>query len=156
MNPASYPPNNTEELQAVITFLGLLNVKYAKPDPNWLDKMPNTDGLIEIVDEEQCPLGKIEVQIKKIPDGATSFQCPLELLAYSERISLPFILVCVDVANKKAYFRHLHRAILPELRQDQQSFVIKFDSHVHAVSDETQYLRQWIEIIQDYNKRVAD
>ena len=156
MNPASYPANNTEELQAVIAFLGLLDVKHIKPSPNWLDKIPNTDGQVEIVDEKQQSLGKLEIQIKKIPDGETSFQCPVELIAYSERISLPFLLVCVDVGGKKAYFRHLHRPMMPELKPDQQSFVIKFDPKVHSVSVETQYLRQWTEIIQEYNRRVSD
>lgn len=156
MNPAPYPANNTEELQAVVTFLGLLDLKYVKPEANWLDKIPNTDGQIEIVDENQRPLGKLEVQIKKIPDGEMSFQCPLELIAYSQKISIPFLLVCVDVGNKKAYFRHLQNSIVPELKPDQQSFSIKFDPKVHLVSGETQYLRQWIEIVQEYNKRVSD
>jgi hypothetical protein len=156
MNPAPYPANNTEELQAVVTFLGLLDLKYVKPEANWLDKIPNTDGQIEIVDENQQPLGKLEIQIKKIPDGEMSFQCPLELIAYSQRISLPFLLVCVDVGNKKAYFRHLQNSIVPELKPNQQSFSIKFDTKVHLVSIETHYLRQWIEIVQEYNKRVSD
>ena len=155
MNPAPYPLTNTPELEAIVTLLGLLDLKYEKPDAKWLDKKPNTDGQIEIVDEKQKPLGKIEVQIRKFPDGDTTYQCPIELVAYSERISLPFILICVDVGNKIAYFRHLHR-MMPELKLDQQSFVIKFDQKVHSISPETQYRHQWLEIIQDYNKRIAD
>jgi hypothetical protein len=49
MTPAPYPANNTEELQAVITFLGLLDLKCIKPSPNWFDKIPNTDGHLSYV-----------------------------------------------------------------------------------------------------------
>jgi hypothetical protein len=156
MNPAAYPSRNTEEQEALRAFENLLDLKFTKPDLKRLDTRPNTDGTIEIVDEEQRPLGKIEVQVKKIPDGDTSYQCPIELIAYSERISLPFILVCVDVGNKKAYFRHLHLSMMPELKPNQQSFVVKFDPKVHSISSETQYRLQWLEIIQEYNKRISD
>ena len=157
MNPAAYPSKNTEELEALQTFENLLVVRFEKSDLKKLDTRPNTDGTIEIVDEEQLPLGKIEVQVRKIPDGGeTSYQCPIKLIAYSERISLPFILVCVDVGNKKAYFRHLHRSMMPELKPNQQSFVVKFDPKVHSISSETQYRLQWLEIIQEYNKRISD
>ena len=156
VNPAAYPSRNTEELEALRAFENLLDLKFTKPDLKRLDTRPNTDGTIELVDEEQRPLGKIEVQVRKIPDGETSYQCPIELIAYSERISLPFILVCVDVGNKRAYFRHLHRLMTPVLKPGQQSFVIKFIPKVHSVSGETQYRSQWLEIIQEYNKRISD
>ena len=156
MNPAAYPNRNTEEQEALRAFENLLDLKFTKPDLKRLDNRPNTDGTIEIVDDEQRPLGKIEVQVKKIPDGETSYQCPIELIAYSERISLPFVLVCVDVGNKKAYFRHLYRSMMPELKPNQQSFVVKFDPKVHSISSETQYRLQWLEIIQEYNRRITD
>ena len=140
MKPAAYSSRNTEELEAIFTFEKLLDLKFAKPDIKRLDTRPNTDGTIELVNEEQQPIGKIEVQVRKIPDGQTSYQCPVGLVAYSESISLPFVLICVDVGNNKAYFCHLHRW-MPELRTDQQSFVIKFAPNIHSISNETQYLR---------------
>jgi len=156
MKPAPYPNNYAEEIDAISTFDQLLNHKIVIPHLNRLDKIPNTDGHLDLLDEEKRPIGKIEVQVRKIPDGETSYQCPLELVAYSEKISSPFLLVCVDVGNKRAYFRHLQRGILPELKPEQQSFVIKFDPKVHLVSGETHYFRQWVELVQEYNKRVSD
>jgi hypothetical protein len=153
---ASYPANNTEELQAVITFLSLLDVARVKPQPNWLDKIPNTDGSVELVGEDQRSLGRLEIQVKKLPDGATSFQCPVALIDYSERSLLPLLLVCADVANKRAYFRHLHRAMMPELPPGQASFVIHFDPKVHSISTETQYVRQWTEILEERRQRISE
>jgi len=156
MKAAPYPSRNTEELEAISTLEKLLNQKYAKPDIKRLDTRPNTDGTIELVDEEQRPIGKIEVQVRKIPDGQTSYQCPLGLVAYSENISLPFVLICVDVENNQAYFCHLHRGMVPPLKPDQQTFAVRFDPKIHSISNETQYLRQWTEITREYIKRVSD
>jgi hypothetical protein len=61
----------------------------------------------------------------------------------------------VDVEGKKAFFRHLHR-FMPEVKPDQQTFTVRFDPKVHAVSTETKYFRQWRDLIEDYNKRLAD
>jgi hypothetical protein len=137
MNPAPYPNKNTEELEAISTLESLLDLNLVKPDIRCLDTTPNTDGTIELVDEGQRPLGRIQVQVKKIPSGQVSYQCPIELVAYSERITLPFMLICVDVANKRAYFYHLHRSMMPQLPAAQKSFVIKFDPKIHSISCET-------------------
>jgi hypothetical protein len=68
VNPSPYPANNSEEIRAVHTLLALLDVKHVKPDVKILDTTPNHDGYLEIVDEKQIPLGKLSVQIRKIPD----------------------------------------------------------------------------------------
>jgi hypothetical protein len=96
MKPAPYPSNVREEIEAINTFERLLDLKFVVPHLNRLDKIPNTDGHLEIIDEVKHPCGKLEVQVRKIPDGETSYQCPVELIAYSQTISLPFLLVCVD------------------------------------------------------------
>ena len=107
MEPAPYPPKNTEELKAVITFLNLIDVDRVKPDPGLLDRVPNHDGIVELVDDFQRPVGELKIQIKKIPKDALRFDCPIELVAYSQRVSSPFILICVDVDNQKAYWQHI-------------------------------------------------
>jgi hypothetical protein len=82
MKPAPYPPNTTEKLEAITTLEGLLDKRFVIPHLSKLDKVPNTDGHLEIVDQDRRPLGKLEVQVRKIPDGATSYSCPVELVAY--------------------------------------------------------------------------
>lgn len=153
---APYPANNTEEIQAVVTFLKLLDLKHVKPHLNWLDRVPNTDGQVELVGDDQKPLGKIEVQVKKLPRDAISFQCPVALIHYSEQSLLPLLLVCVDVDNNKAYFRHLQRALMPDLRPGQDTFVVHFDPKIHSISFETQYVRQWAEILEERRRRISE
>ena len=74
-------------MKAVICFLALLEVDRVKPDARFLDKTPNLDGSVELVDEQQRTVGELKVQIKKIPDGSLQFDCPIELVAYSTRVA---------------------------------------------------------------------
>src|ERR1035437_4808926 len=155
MEPSPYPGHTTEELEAINIFEGLIIRRSVVPHISRLDKIPNTDGHLEILDDQQRPLAKLEVQVKKIPDGDTSYSCPVELVAYSQRISLPFLLVCVDTTNRKAYFKHFHSR-MPEMKVGQQTFTIHFDPKVNAVSPDSQFVNQWLELSREYNNRVAD
>ena len=155
MEPSPYPGYTIKELEAINFFEGLIIRKSIIPHISRLDKIPNTDGHIEILDDQKRPVARLEIQIKKIPDGDTSFSCPVELIAYSERIGLPFLLVCVDIGNRKAYFKHLHSR-MPELKADQQTFTIHFDPAVNVVSPDSQFVNQWLELSKEYNNRVAD
>jgi len=155
MKPARYPPNTSAELEAIATLKNLLDSKHVIPHFRELDKIPNSDGCVELVDDERIPLGKLEVQIRKIPDGAVAYNCPIELVAYSETLSLPFLLICVDVTRKVAYFRHLHRA-MPELSSAQKTFTVRFANHIDAITPASNYVAQWFKLIDEYNHRVHD
>ncbi len=93
IRPAAYPQTDTPEVAAVATFEFLANHKNLKLDVWKRDKIPNIDGYIEIVDDLGYPVGKLEVQIKKLPDRELRMQCPLKLFAYSEKTGNP-ILIC--------------------------------------------------------------
>lgn len=153
MEPAPYPPNNTEELSAINTFEGLLDPRRLKAVLNSMDKVPNHDGTIELVDDEQRPIGELKVQIKKIPKGDKFFDCPVRLVAYSERISCPFLLVCVDVENRKAYWKQIS-ALMPGFVSDQKTFRVKFHPGVDEVGNGFSYFARWRELCSDYLERV--
>ena len=155
MEPSPYPGYTIEELEAINIFEGLIIRKSIIPHISRLDKIPNTDGHIEILDDQKRPVARLEIQIKKIPDGDTSYSCPVELVAYSERIGQPFLLVCIDTGNRKAYFKHLHPR-MPELKVDQKTFTIHFNPAVNSVSPDSQFVNQWLELSGEYNRRVAD
>jgi len=65
-NPASYPRTSTPEYDSVVTLIHILNKGRVKFDLNILDKVPNTDGIFELVTENQIPIGKLDIQIKKV------------------------------------------------------------------------------------------
>lgn len=153
-DPARYPPKNTEEMSAIVTFLGLIDLARVKPDAKFLDKVPNTDGSLELVDKNEKPIGELKIQIKKIPAGSERFDCPVELIGYSTRVSSPFILICVDVDNKKAYWVHLH-STLPEFKCNQKTFTIKFNPLIDEIGPESPYIERWLEICDSYLTRVS-
>lgn len=154
MEPAPYPPRNTEEREAVNVFNNLLDAARVKADPNVLDRVPNHDGSVELVDEQQRPIGSLKVQIKKIPDNALRYDCPIELVAYSERVSSPFILVCVDVGNRRAYWRHLS-PVMAGLKTDQKTFTVTFQPAVDEIGQGFPYFELWRLLCIDYLERVS-
>ncbi|MEO7100059.1 MAG: hypothetical protein ABI162_11900 [Luteolibacter sp.] len=155
MEPAPYPPYNAEESQAIATFLGLIDHVHIKADVSNMDKVPNHDGTITLVDDKQRPQGELKIQVKKFPKGASKFSCPVELVGFSTRVSSPFILICVDVENRKAYWCHIS-SVMPGLRKDQKTFTVKFQDQIDEIGDGFPYIERWQLICDDYLKRISE
>jgi hypothetical protein len=94
--PAPYSNTDTAESESVTTMRVLLDPSREKADLKERDKFPNTDGYLELVDEQGLPCGKVEIQIKKIDPGGVSGSCPVRLVGYAKVTTLPVILVGVD------------------------------------------------------------
>ena len=154
ITPKPYSPTDTAEIEAIKTFKDCLNLKYVKPDIKERDKTPNVDGYLEIVNEKQVPLGKLEVQIRKIPKGSTSYSCNIELFAYSEKTSLPVLLICVDVDNKKAYWKHIQRSMA--VGKEAQKTVTVVFSMPEEIDGSLLYLSKWTSIAADYSDRIKN
>ncbi|MCG2726883.1 MAG: DUF4365 domain-containing protein [Elusimicrobia bacterium] len=151
--PAGYSSTDTAEVEAINLFRVSIDTKLVKIDIKERDKYPNIDGYIELVDDNGCPIGKLEVQIRKILDGRCKYQCPKELFVYAGRTALPVILVCVDTKNKKVFWRHIREEDFP-LNTGQASLNISFDlKHSEIISDKKYYAR-WLTIANDYIQRI--
>lgn len=153
--PAGYPDTDTAEVEAVSVFQSLIDPKFIKAEIRTRDKVPNIDGTIEIVDEAGIPVGKLELQIRKLPDGSTKYsKCPSSLAAYSEVCTLPIIIVCVDTLNKRAFWKSIS-PLMPEYKEGQDTFTIHFDSNTDAVDKHGRYIKHWTGIVFDYQQRIA-
>lgn len=153
--PAPYSNTDAAEEMAVVTLRSLLDPKRAKADIRTRDKYPNVDGTIELVDQENRPFGKFDIQVKKIGDGQKSYSCPTSLVSYSEVSTLPVILACVDVPLHQVYWRHI-TPTMPEYRSDQDSFTIHFDETSDCIASDGIYIQKWEEIIFEFRKRITD
>jgi hypothetical protein len=69
-----YSSTDKQETLAIDTFRYLVDHEKVKLDLKERDKYPNIDGNVEIVDENRRPIAKLEVQIKKLPDGEQKIQ----------------------------------------------------------------------------------
>lgn len=155
MEPARYPANNSEELEAVHTLNSLFDAKLVKPDIKTQDKVPNIDGTLEIVDPDQRPIGHFVVQVKKISDGAMRYDCPTSLVEYSKRNSSPFLLICVDTKNKRAFWSHIS-AWMPEYKPNQKYFSINFRKVIDEIGPDFPYIDLWVGISSDYLRRITN
>ena len=155
IRPAPYSNTDAAEIEAVTTLRSLLDSRRVRPDLRERDKFPNIDGYVELVDEGGHPLGKIEVQIKKLPSGVTSCPCPSSLVAYSKVTTLPVILVGVDPSNSRAYWTHVSE-LMPGYNSSQRSFTVHFTDAVDAVDtiNSCPCYRRWLELTSEYQERI--
>jgi len=154
IEPKPYPPTDSAEQEAVVILKTLLNVRLIKDDIRTRDKIPNIDGTLELVDNKQFPLGKLEIQIRPIGEGVTNYSCPTTLVAYSMVSTLPVLLICVDKSTKQAFWKHISPSI-PEFKENQQSFTVHFSPESDSIDGSEIYIQKWLEIIKDYQERVA-
>lgn len=153
--PAPYSNTDSAEETAVVILRNLLDPNRVKADIRTRDKYPNIDGTIELVDQENRPFGKFDIQVRKIGDGQKAYSCPTSLVGYSEVSTLPVILACVDVSLRKVYWRHI-TPTMPEYKKDQESFTIRFNETSDSITSDGIYIHKWSEIIFDFRKRITD
>lgn len=151
--PAPYSATDTAEVSAVRLVEQLIDGNKAKCHINTRDKVPNLDGFIELIDEFNRPIGKIDVQVKKLPDDASSVSVSVELVNYSKTTTQPFIFLAADLKNKRVFWKHVRRE-MPEFRPDQGSFTIKF-SELDLVDVDGHVYGAWRRITADYQQRIS-
>jgi hypothetical protein len=154
IKPNSYSKTDKAENEAILLFKTVINNDFVKTDIKERDKYPNVDGTIELVDTEIRPIGKFDVQIRKIPQNSIKYSCPTSLVEYGKVSTLPILLICCDVENKIAYWKHI-RVSMPEYKEDQESFTIKFNE-MDRIDDNEIYINRWKGILVDYKQRISD
>ena len=85
-----------------------------------------------------------------------SYRCQSSLVAYSqESTTLPVVLVCVDSANSRAYWKQVSEVITGYAR-DQQTFTVHFDEALDLInrSDSCPCYHRWLEITEEYKERI--
>jgi len=143
---------------ATDTLRFLVDHKKVKLDIKERDKFPNIDGYIELLDESRIPIAKLEVQIRKLPDGGKKIQCPLSLLSYAERACLPVLFVGVDVKQTKAYWVHLKKELVSDstIGRNQKTKSITFPISNLIDGKASDYIDEWIHIAQTYQKKIQE
>ena len=101
---------------------------------NTQDKIPNHDGILELIDEEGVPIGEIKTQIKTLrPKYKTpSYSVSYSLLAYvRDTAQIPFLLIAIDRRDKKAYWKYLSKEYCEKLinrrLEPKETTAIQFD-----------------------------
>lgn len=150
IKPSPYAPSSDIEENAIKCFRDSIDTSRVKSHVAEGDKTPNHDGFIEILDIEHIPLGKMTVQLKGIPKGENKFQCKMETLAYSRKLSEPFLLICVDSVNEKVYWKQIYYSMV-EAKDGQDSFTIHF-AESDTIDSKGVYIEKWIDVCKEYQK----
>lgn len=113
ITPTPYSNTDTSETRAVSTFKHIIDEDKVKEDIKVRDKFPNNDGYVELVNDLRIPIGKLEVQIKKLPDNFDhknpKIKIERSLWAYSKTgTANPVLHIGVDIHNDTAYWVHIH------------------------------------------------
>lgn len=161
--PAGYSNTDTAEVRAVNTLKYITDDSLVKKDINARDKYPNVDGFIEPIkpDTESIPLGRIYVQVKKLPEKYSDrprFQAKRATLSPPTYLSDPYILFVVDTDDSVAYWRHISPEYRESLDMDsqQKSKMIEFPEENRVTGDSTDYYEEWKTIIEDNNQRISN
>lgn len=154
IKPKPYPQTDTPECEGVLLFKNCLNLAHVKTDIRERDKLPNVDGTIELVDGEGSPIGKFDVQVRKIPRGDIKYSCPVSLVAYSLKSTLPVLLICSDVEDKIVYWKHIHN-LMPEYKMGTKTFTVHFNEN-NIIDKNESYIDQWRVILNDYQQRIIE
>jgi len=156
--PAPYSPTDEGETLAVTIFRSLLDHAKVKFNFEERDKVSNTDGYVELVNEFLVPVSKLEVQIRKIRDYKRTIQCPLTLIAWSETTCNPVLLVGVDTKQKKAYWVHVRADLITDLaiKSKQKTKAITFPIENIIDGKGKGYINEWKKIHEVYQTRIRE
>jgi hypothetical protein len=154
MKPQGYSHTDSAEILAIQLVERLLNPDRVKSHLQRRDKIPNTDGIIELVADDGVPKGKMEVQVRTIDPGSHKASCPVSLIAYSQITTLPVLFVGADTKNGKVFWRHIEPSLEPN-KTNQKSLTIHFNPQIDQIAEDSPYLSRWTEICEDYQRRIA-
>jgi hypothetical protein len=162
VQPAPYSPSDAPEVEAIDTFKSLIDHKRIKADIKERDKYPNIDGYIEIVTESGYPIGKLEVQIKKLPERNLEkprYSCHRTLFSYvAEVATYSCIFIGVNVRDKKCYWFNINQEYIDTLKFENGQFTKDIIFELNNIIDGTHvdYINKWTEIAKINKSKLID
>ena len=163
IKPKKFTPNAISDSKSVGIVKKLLPEDKFYCDIKENDKIPNEDGIIQCLDPEGYPLGKIEVQVKTMSQTRTKLahSLELEILAYAKEVQLPFILIVVDQIKEVAYWIELDRAssikyIDKALEKNVNQNSISIDLHEDKELSKSDLWENWCGIINRQKQTLSD
>ncbi|MGA2934270.1 MAG: hypothetical protein ABSD81_03850 [Methanomicrobiales archaeon] len=148
---------------AITTFESLLDLKTVFPRISRNDKIPDIDGCLVLCDINKVPIAKLEVQIKKLPDGNSDdpkIPCPLSIFGYAKMAIVPVLLISVDVDKSIAYWIHIDDALFSKYRDSiteiQKTVLIHFPHENYIDGKDLNYLTKWKQIYEDKRGKIEN
>ena len=149
---APYPDTDFQENESILLFESRIDRRHIKTQINSREKIPNVDGYIEIVDENNVPMYKFEIQVRTIKKGQKSYYCPLTTVNYTSVTTLPILLILVDISLENVYWKHMVRT---NARQAPKKASFIFDlSELDKIDSQNDYITKWKIIAENYIEKI--
>lgn len=128
------------------------------------DKTPDYDGQISLLDQNDTPIGKVEVQVKTL---SRDYKSPSFFIDYKyfnyvkEAGQIPFVFIIVDCQSEKAYWKYISKNDAEKVLREEEisgagkkGISQKFDAE-NEIGSLSPY-DQWREIIANYEYKISD
>ncbi|SFS00179.1 protein of unknown function [Halomicrobium zhouii] len=156
VKPAPYPESDKHEHDAV-DVLNIILADSVKSSIDSRDKAPNHDGILEMVDEDNSPIGRLIIQVKKLPDDhieTPKKQMETRHLSYCYACGEPFLIIAVDVQNERAYWKNITVEWFENEDLHNQDYKTIHFPVENVISDSTEdYVEDWRDIADRTRKR---
>src|SRR5574337_1581776 len=157
--PAPYPATASSEMETKNIFQSLIDTRYIKGEVRSMDKYPNSDGILEITDEAQFPVGKIDIQLKTLQPRnyhSPGYSIDRSFIAYCQTSVLPVILVVVNRKDKIAYWRHMDADTLRESRQNivGVTYALSIPSENKIDGIQNTYIAAWTQKAKEVSEKL--
>ncbi|MNK60633.1 hypothetical protein D3C87_797720 [compost metagenome] len=159
--PAAYPKTSlTEQISADI-FHKLVDRRYIRGNVTVMDKVPNTDGFLTLLDDQQISIGHFDVQLKTLTKRKAKsprFQCDISLMAYALDSILPVFLLVVDQEKDQVYWMHLDQKLVKSISPNStaRTFSLYLDPKQVITGTDGSYISEWKKIILRIKTKLQD
>jgi len=119
------------------------------------DTWPNTDGHIEVLDDDRQPMGIIWAQVKGLPENhKLKFPCPTGLFEFAHQNG-PIFLFGVDLKKKKVYWNYYDEDEVAKLKYaNKQTLTVEFEPNRSFTEQDTSYIKAWKQLVTDRKARI--
>lgn len=145
----SQTSNDEKEKESVMFIEQLLRGHHVHTDIKQGEKGANTDGCVELLDENNRINGKITVQVKTVnkrDEGKYKFPCPTSLFAYADCNTETVMLLAVDHHEKVVLWKQISIQLLEDNRdkENQETITLSFSEEERMFENNVEEtIRKW-------------
>ncbi|HEY4060946.1 MAG TPA: DUF4365 domain-containing protein [Puia sp.] len=158
---APYPKSSESEEDASKQLQYRLNSKYIRANIRTMDKIPNFDGTLDVLDEQGRLVGQLQIQLKTLPKNRSTnpgYSCDEHFISACSGNLLPCLLVVVDTEGKKSYWRHINEQTISEFHSERsgQTYTIKCPIDQCIDGTDESYIQSWKKILHERRSRILN
>lgn len=152
--PTGYPSNSETEERSRNKLKDLLNPKFIRGDIRVMDKYPNFDATLDVLNGKNITVGQINIQVKTLDKSYVDnpgYSFKDGFMSACEWSLLPVIAFVVDNINSKAYWYYIDDEVLFYYKTNKkgESFHLSFPKNNIIDGKDERYISIWQNIFQE-------